>query len=333
METYFILPIMLTKGVFLLLAGCFGIAVAWAGSSSEDRSHEPIQPLHAIVVDANKAALGDRLFHEPRLSGDNSISCAHCHMLEEGGADALPASFGVDGAEGELNSPTVFNAALNIAQFWDGRAKTLEDQIDGPLHNKPEMDSNWPDVVKKISADQSYVSAFEKIYDGEISERTIKHAIAEFERTLITVDSRFDQYLLGDDNAITDEEKEGYKLFKGFGCVACHQGENVGGNLFQSLGIMEDYFATYEKIDQHDYGRFNVTGDPLDKHVFKVPSLRLVTLTAPYFHDGKFDKLEDAVRTMGRFQLGIVISDDEIASIIAFLHSLSGQHPKLGKVE
>jgi len=329
MATYFILPAMLMRGVFLLLAGCFGIAVAWAGSASEDRSHEPIQPLRAIVVDADKAALGDRLFHEPRLSGDNSISCAHCHILEEGGADPFAASFGVDGAVGEMNSPTVFNAALNIAQFWDGRAKTLEDQIDGPLHNKVEMDSNWPDVVKKISADQSYVSSFKQLYDGEISEQTIKHAIAEFERTLITLDSRFDQYLRGDDNAINDKEKKGYQLFKGFGCVACHQGENVGGNLFQSLGIMEDYFATYDHIDQHDYGRFNVTGNPLDKHVFKVPSLRLVTLTAPYFHDGKFDKLEDAIRTMAKFQVGIIISDAEIAYIVAFLQTLPGKHAKL----
>jgi len=154
-----------------------------------------------------------------------------------------------------------------------------------------------------------------------MNEQTIKHAIAEFERTLITVDSRFDQYLLGNDNAITDAEKKGYALFKGFGCVACHQGENVGGNFFQTLGIMENYFANYKHIKTRDMGRFNVTGKESDKHKFKVPSLRLVTLTAPYFHDGKFNKLEDAIRTMGKYQLGIKISDADIASIIAFLHT------------
>lgn len=308
-----------------MFLAAFAMTVAWAG----ERLHEPIRPLYAVAVDADKAALGERLFNEARLSGDNSISCAHCHILDEGGADSLPHSFGVGGQEGEMNSPTVFNAALNLAQFWDGRAKTLEDQIDGPLHNKAEMASNWPEVIGKLSADSTYRQFFDQLYNGEMSEQTIKHAIAEFERTLITVNSRFDQYLLGDDKAINAEEKKGYALFKGFGCVACHQGENVGGNLFQSLGIMEDYFATYKKIDKHDLGRFNVTGNAIDKHKFKVPSLRLVTMTAPYFHDGKVATLEDAIRTMGKFQLGIKISDADIVSIIAFLRTLPGQHNKL----
>jgi len=322
---------MLLRPLLLLFIGTLTFGYAWAESSPDKLSQEPVRPLKALVVNAEKVALGDMLFHETRLSVDNSISCAHCHVLAEGGADGLPVSVGVNGVKGGMNSPTVFNAALNIAQFWDGRAKTLEDQIDGPLHATAEMASNWPDVIKKLTADQVYNSAFQKLYNGEISEQTIKHAIAEFERSLITVDSRFDQYLRGDESAINDEEKKGYALFKEFGCVACHQGENVGGNLFQTLGIMDDYFATYKEIKKHDYGRFNVTGDIMDKHKFKVPSLRLVTLTAPYFHDAKITKLEDAVRTMGKYQLGMIISDADIASIIAFLETLPGKHPRLEK--
>lgn len=322
--------IRLCLSLFLTL---FSISVVWAASSSYERSQEPIQPLKAIVIDVEKAALGGLLFHEVRLSKDNSISCAHCHVLAEGGTDGLPVSFGVDGAKGGMNSPTVYNAALNIAQFWDGRAKTLEDQIDGPLHAGAEMASNWPEVINKLSADETYTTAFQTLYDSEPTEQNIKHAIAEFERSLITVNSRFDQYLEGDDYAINGEEKKGYALFKDFGCIACHQGENVGGNLFQTLGIMDDYFASYQEIQQHDYGRFNVTGDVLDKYKFKVPSLRLVTLTGPYFHDAKIQNLEDAIRTMGKFQLGITISDADIASIIAFLHTLVGTHPRLDRVK
>jgi len=293
------------------------------------RNHEPIRPLQAIAVDAEKVALGDRLFHETKLSGDNSISCAHGHILDQCGADGLAHSFGVGGVVGEMNSPTVFNAALNLAQFWDGRAQTLEDQMDGPLHAKAEMASNWPDVVIKLQAEASYKAVFKQLYHDGINEENIKNAIAEFERSLITVDSRFDQYLRGDDNAINDKEKKGYALFKGMGCVACHQGENVGGNLFQTLGIMEDYFATYDHIKTRDLGRFNVTGKIEDKFKFKVPSLRLVTLTAPYFHDGSKAKLEDVVRTMARYQLGIKITDADIASVIAFLGTLVGKHPRL----
>ena len=316
-----------------LFLAVLSLSVAWADPLSYERAQEPIRPLKAILVDVEKAALGESLFHEVRLSKDNSISCAHCHILAEGGADGLPLSFGVDGAKGGVNSPTVYNAALNIAQFWDGRARTLEEQIDGPLHASVEMASNWPEVINKLSADAAYVTAFQTLYNSEMTEQNIKHAIAEFERTLITVDSRFDQYLMGDDHAINEEEKKGYVLFKDFGCVACHQGENVGGNLFQTLGVMDDYFANYQEIKQHDYGRFNVTGDVLDKYKFKVPSLRLVTLTAPYFHDAKINSLEDAVRTMGEFQLGITISDADISSIIAFLHTLVGKHARLDSGE
>ncbi|MDX8395323.1 MAG: cytochrome-c peroxidase [Mariprofundaceae bacterium] len=289
---------------------------------------EPLQPLlRDVHVNTAKVALGDKLFHENKLSGDNSISCAHCHNLDSGGADGLPLSFGVSGREGDINSPTVFNSSLSIAQFWDGRAATLEDQIEGPLHALVEMDSNWPDVIKKLSHDPTYTKVFSKLYQDGITATNIKDAIAEFERSLITSNSRFDRWLLGEEKAITEDEKKGYQRFKSYGCVACHQGANVGGNMFQLFGVMDDYFAN-RKAPMHkvDFGRFNVTKNEFDKHVFKVPSLRMVVLTAPYFHDGSVEDLHKAVKVMARYQLGREISDEDIDLIEKFLHTLVGEY-------
>ena len=292
-----------------------------------DLSHEPLQPLYSLKVNHAKAALGKRLFFEARLSHDNSISCAHCHDLEQlGGADGLKHSFGVEGREGQVNSPTVFNAAVNFAQFWDGRAATLEAQMDGPLNNHAEMASSWPEVVGKLQGDPSYRKQFSQIYTDGITARNIKNAIAEFERTLITTDSRFDRYLLGDANAITPLEKHGYQLFKSYGCVACHQGKNVGGNLFQKLGVMRDYFAEHPPENSAANGRFNVTGKKRDLHYFKVPSLRLAVLTAPYFHNGSKKNLVETIRTMAKYQLGRTIPDTDLYAIISFLYTLPGRY-------
>jgi len=295
---------------------------------------EPLQPLPATLdVDADKAALGEKLFFDPRLSADNSIACVHCHNLDTlGGADGLKHSFGVEGREGSINAPTVFNAALNLAQFWDGRAKTLADQVNGPVTGHVEMDARWPDVVKKLNMDAPYRKAFAHIYSDGITPANIRTAIAEFERTLLTPNSRFDHYLLGDDDAITAEEKHGYQLFKNYGCVACHQGRNVGGNLFQVLGVMRDYFKDHPPEIGHEaenkvaLGRFNVTGDLADKHRFKVPSLRLAVLTSPYFHHGRYQTLAETIRVMAKYQLGRHIPDADIRSIIHFLYTLPGEY-------
>lgn len=321
---------MKTGNHILLLA-----SLLWAGSAQAlDLAVEPVQPLPAsIQVDQDKAALGKRLFFDPRLSTDNSISCAHCHDLNnKGGADGLNHSFGVEGREGSINSPTVFNAALNPAQFWDGRAETLEDQVEGPVTGHVEMASNWPDVVKKLRADATYRKAFARLYATGVTPVNIKHSIAEFERTLLTPNSRFDRYLQGDEEAITPAEKHGYTLFKAYGCVACHQGRNVGGNLFQTLGVMHDYFSDHPPAKGNAaetkaaLGRFNVTGDPTDKHRFKVPSLRLSVLTAPYFHHGRYTSLAETIRTMAKYQLGRHIPDEDIRSIIRFLYTLPGEY-------
>ena len=288
---------------------------------------EPLQPLQSLQTDAAKAALGKRLFFEVRLSHDDSISCAHCHHLEEmGGSNGLKHAFGVEGREGKVNSPTVFNAALNFAQFWDGRAATLEAQMDGPLTSPMEMASSWPEVVEKLHADLSYRKQFSGLYHDGITEYNIKNAIAEFERTLITTGSRFDRYLMGDEHAITAVEKHGYQLFKSYGCVACHQGKNVGGNLFQKLGVMRDYFAEHPAENDAANGRFNVTGKKADLHYFRVPSLRLAVLTAPYFHNGSKKNLVETIRTMAKYQLGRTIPDADLRDIIHFLYTLPGDY-------
>ncbi len=292
----------------------------YAGTLSES---EPIQPLPQMNLDVAKVELGRRLFHDKRLSGDNSISCASCHGLDTGGVDGLRVSKGVGGAEGGINAPTVFNSGLNFSQFWDGRAPTLEAQVDGPVHASLEMDSNWPDIIAKLQEDQTYQSAFRKLYPEGMQSQTIKDAIATFERSLLTP-SRFDQYLRGDENAISEEAKKGYEHFKSYGCIACHQGVNVGGNMYQYFGVMGNYFEDRGNITAADLGRYNVTGKEQDRFKFKVPSLRNIALTSPYFHDGSVQTLENAVKVMVKYQLGRSMPEQDLKSIIRFLNSLTG---------
>ncbi|MCX8017761.1 MAG: c-type cytochrome, partial [Rhodocyclaceae bacterium] len=260
----------------------------------------------------------------PRLSRDNSLACSGCHDLERGGVDHRPVSIGVGGAVGGINAPTVFNSAYNFVQFWDGRAATLEEQAAGPVHNPLEMDSNWPEVIAKLSADASYREAFAALYRDGITPANIVDAIATFERTLVTPDARFDRYLRGEQNVLTPLELEGWRRFRDLGCTSCHQGMLLGGNMFQKFGVLRDYFGN-RPTTSADLGRYNVTGREEDRHVFKVPSLRNVALTAPYFHDASAADLAQAVATMGRHQLGRELSPRDIEAIVAFLHTLTGQ--------
>jgi len=291
-------------------------------------SDSPIHPISGLQnLSKDKVSLGEMLFHEPRLSSNNSISCAHCHNLAAGGGDSRPGSIGVNGGQGDVNSPTVFNAVLNFSQFWDGRVETLEEQVEGPIHNPVEMGSNWSEIVGKLSADNQYRTLFNQIYSDGITDKNIVDAITEFEQSLVTVNSPFDRYLLGENDAISDNAKLGYEKFKEYGCVACHQGSNVGGNLYQQFGVMGDYFADRGwEIRKSDLGRYNVTGLDDDKYVFKVPSLRLAVLTAPYFHDGSVATLKDAVRIMIKYQLGRTVKEEDEEQIIEFLHSLVGNY-------
>ncbi len=289
----------------------------------------PIAPLPPLEnIDPEKAQLGETLFHDPRLSADDTVSCATCHDLSSGGADGLAKAIGIGGAEGPINTPTVYNSAYNFSQFWNGRAETLEEQAAGPVHNPVEMGANWDMVIPKLYADEDIRKTFEKLYPDGITADNIVHAIATFERTLVTVNSPFDQYLRGDKDAITAEAEQGYQLFQSYGCAACHQGVNVGGNMYQTMGAMGDYFGDRGNVDDSDMGRYTVTGREKDRHVFKVPSLRMVVHTAPYFHDGSAETLQDAIRNMAKYQLGREIADADVQKIIAFLASLAGEYER-----
>jgi cytochrome c peroxidase len=286
---------------------------------------EPIKPLpFATQQDPVRVALGRRLFHDPRLSANDRVACVTCHTPEHGGADGRGRSVGFSGKATTITAPTVFNAALNFKQFWNGRADTLEQQIDMVIQNPIEMGSTWAEVVVKVSQDESYRRSFAASYREGITPTSIQDAIATYERTLTTPNSRFDRYLRGDDNAISAEEKTGYLKFKQYGCIACHQGVNVGGNMFQKFGVMGDYFAARGNPTDADLGRYLVTKEEDDRHVFKVPSLRNVALTAPYFHDGSAKTLEAAVDIMFRYQLGRTASAEDKAAIVQFLNTLTG---------
>lgn len=294
---------------------------AWAG--------EPISPIPLDVdnkLNPKIVALGEILFNDKRLSKDNTISCASCHDLLTGGVDGAQVSIGINGARGPINAPTVFNSGYNFRQFWDGRAKSLEEQAAGPVHNPLEMGSNWTEVLPKLGNDGALVARFKEIYADGVQPHNIQDAIATFERSLTTPNSRFDKYLRGDKAALSDDELKGYQLFKSYGCVSCHQGTNIGGNMFQVFGAMNNYFADRGGITTADLGRYNVTKAAADKHVFKVPSLRNVALTSPYFHNGSVNTLPEAVDVMFRYQLGRTAPQADKELISSFLHTLTGEY-------
>jgi len=284
-------------------------------------ANEPITPLPtSMPLDAKKVKLGHALFFDTQLSKDSTISCASCHILTQGGDDNLQVSFGIKGQTGTRNAPTVYNAVFNFRQFWDGRVKTLQEQVSGPIENPVEMDYNFKELVARLNK-TPYKKKFAAIYKEGITKKSITDAIAEYEKSLITPNAAFDRYLRGDKTALTKEEKEGYALFKLKGCIACHSGMNVGGNMYNKFGIFDD-------AKSKDVGRYDVTHRERDKYYFKVPSLRNVARTAPYFHDGRTYSLKDAVLLMAEYQLGRKISDAEINKIVAFLKTLNGQLPK-----
>ncbi len=274
----------------------------------------------------DKVKLGKALFFDTRLSGNNTISCASCHSLAKGGTDNLKYSQGINGQLGGINAPTVFNSAFNFAQFWDGRARDLNEQANGPINNPIEMGSNWKQVLSKLIKDQNYLAQFGKLYKTGMNPDSITDAIATYEKSLLTPDSRFDRYLNGDTNALDKDEVAGYKLFINEGCVSCHNGVNLGSNSYQKMGVAENYFEFRGSITKADYGRYNVTKQESDKYFFKVPTLRNIALTYPYFHDGSINDLNQAVKYMARFQLGKTMSDKDSKLIVRFLDSLTGNY-------
>lgn len=292
-------------------------------------ANEIITPLPKEVHDyeLNKALLGKALFEDKRLSQDNTISCSSCHNTKEGGDDNRKLPIGINNAIGLVNTPTVLNSRFNFVQFWDGRSATLKEQASGPIHNPIEMNSNFKEIIIKLSNDSFYVSKFKEIYNSSIKEEHIINAIVEYEKALITPNSKFDKYLNDDKNILTYEEKKGFELFKEFGCISCHNGVNIGGNLFQKVGIMEQYFPE----EKQHFGRYNITQNPEDKFYFKVPSLRNVELTAPYLHDGSANDLKSVIDVMLKYQIGTIYNEQDIKYIEKFLLTLTGENPKIDR--
>ena len=294
-----------------------------------ERANEPVRPVDKMLeYDQAKAELGFALFHDTRLSVDNTVSCATCHQLENAGVDNLQYSYGVDDQMGGVNAPTVYNAVYNFVQFWDGRAQTLADQAAGPPLNPVEMASeSFDQIIAKLNADRKFVKAFTSVYPDGPTAANLTDAIEHFERTLVTPDSAFDKWLRGDDSALTAEELEGYELFKKYDCATCHAGPNLGGLTYELMGLRRHYFAERGlELTHEDNGRFKETGQERDRHRFKVPGLRNVEHTWPYYHDGTRETLEEAVRDMGLYQSGVELSDAQIASIVSFLKTLTGEY-------
>lgn len=305
----------------VLLAAGISLAAPVLATGKEPIS--PIQP--ARVGNPAMVALGKKLFFDPRLSRSGFISCNACHNLSMGGTDNLKTSIGHNWHEGPINAPTVLNARLNIAQFWDGRAADLKAQAGGPIANPGEMAFSHALAVDVLQSIPAYVAAFKQAFGNDkLGVDEITQAIAAFEETLVTPNSRFDKWLKGDRKALTRSEREGYQLFKSAGCVACHNGAAVGGSSFQKMGLVEPYVTTNAA-----QGRAGVTGKDADRFTFKVPTLRNVELTYPYFHDGAAATLSEAVDTMARIQLGRQFSAEDNAKVVAFLKTLTGDQPRI----
>jgi cytochrome c peroxidase len=299
------------------------------GAQAEDAAAYPgpIQPLPLHVdLDVRKVELGRRLFADKRLSGDGTLACASCHPLERYGVDNLRVSVGIGGQSSALNAPTVFNSGFNFRQFWDGRAENLEAQAGEPITNPVEMGATWPGVLSRLTVDSELTALSKGAYGAPIDERVVRSALATYERSLVTPDAPFDRYLRGDPGALGTDAEAGWRLFRELGCSSCHQGINIGANMYSSIGVMDDYFGG-RALQPSDLGLFNRTGREKDRSRFKVPSLRNVEMTAPYFHDGRVAALEEAVDVMARTQLGLRLRESDRRQLVAFLKSLTGRPP------
>ena len=295
----------------------------------ENRNAEPVRPVDTYIeYDPAKAELGFDLFHDTRLSVDNTVSCASCHDLATAGVDNHQYSHGVNDLMGGVNAPTVFNAVYNFVQFWDGRAATLAAQAAGPPLNPVEMaSSSFDEIIAKLQADKAFAKKFNAVYPDGMTEANLTDAIEHFERTLITPGSRFDKWLMGDDSALTADELEGYELFKKYDCATCHAGKNLGGLSYELMGLRRHYFAERGlELTEEDNGRYKETKNERDRHRFKVPGLRNVEHTWPYYHDGTRHTLEEAVLDMGKYQSGVDLTQAEVDKITAYLKTLTGEY-------
>ncbi|MEZ9870701.1 cytochrome-c peroxidase [Vibrio sp. 10N.261.51.C6] len=289
-------------------------------------SSQPISPIpNSPEINHELAKIGWVLFKDPNLSSNRSVSCESCHSLQTNGAEVIPVSIGVNGA-GMRNSLTVFNAVFNYRFFWDGRVNNLGDQIDGPVHNVDEMDSNWQHITDYVSQSKAYIDLFQE-QSTPIDEASIKAALIEFMQGLTTPNAPFDLYLQGDSAALSETAKRGWETFQEEGCIRCHQGTNIGGGMVMRFGYFGLSKTGAERSE--DQGRFMFTAKPQDKDLFRVASLRNVAITAPYFHDGQTATLEEAIKIMGESQLGKTFEKQTINDIKVFLESLTGNRPQM----
>lgn len=308
--------------------GWLGLALAAALAllvASPTKAAEPITPIpRQIDYDPAKAALGKRLFHDPLLSLDQTISCASCHDLSKGGDDPRPLSIGIQGREGVISSPTVFNAVFNFRQFWNGRALDLKEQAAGPLQDHREMGMTPDEVERRLNRNSDYPRQFREVYGEErIRFEQVLETLAEFQRALITPNSPFDLHLRGE-ALLQPQELEGYLTFKELGCITCHNGVNIGGNSLQKIGVINPV-----ELREGVPDRAAVTANPADRHLFKVPTLRNIALTAPYFHDGSVATLSEALSHMAHHNLGVALQRGQTYALTAFLLTLTGEKPTI----
>lgn len=328
---------MIRNAVAFLSICCLLTSPAAAQDDLPARAQQQFKPiptdppaLPGNAATTAKVELGKMLYFDPRLSASHAISCSSCHNIGLGGADAEPTSIGHRWQHGGRNAPTVLNAVFNKVQFWDGRAKDLEQQAGGPMVNPVEMASPEAHVAEQLRGIPGYGDLFAKAFANEAGPITLANAqkaIAVFEATLITPNAPFDRFLKGEVNALSSTQKAGLAAFMDKGCSSCHNGINIGGGMYAPFGVVEKPGA--ELLPANDKGRLMVTRTPSDEYVFKVPTLRNIALTAPYFHTGQAWDLRQAVAVMGTSQLGVQLTDDDIDKITTFLASLTGEQPKV----
>jgi cytochrome c peroxidase len=322
--------------IALLLFAIASVAstVAYRGATATDRltAHadttiSPFAPVRQPVgLDRGKVALGQRLFLDPIISGKNALTCDSCHDLNKGGTVGSRRTIGYQGKMHRFNAPTIFNVGNNYRLGWRGDFTSLEEQNEKVLLDENLMAVDWPTLLARLRSSEAYGGLFKSVYGRRADRDSVLDALATFQRSLVTTDAPFDRYLTGNQQAISEEAARGFELFRTYGCSSCHQGSNIGGNMFQKFGIFAEPLAKGENVSDGDLGRWTITGVDRDIGVFRVPSLRNVQVTAPYFHDGRTDTLAEAVEIMARSQLGREVSPVDLRAIVAFLETLTGEY-------
>lgn len=278
-----------------------------------------------IELDASSVALGEKLFRDKNFSKNQSQACITCHEIDLEQQSHRKTYQGFNKVVGMLNTPTVYNARYNFKQFWNGRVKTLEEAIDDHVSDNSIFNNDWESIISRLKKIPDYVKAFNNSFNNGITQSNIETSLKNYMYSLITPNAPFDLYLQGNEKAISKSALKGYEIFKEYGCISCHQGINIGGNLYQKMGIYKNYFENKEFISQADLGLYNVTGNNNDKFVFKVPSLRNVARTSPYLHDGSAEDLKAAIKIMAEYQVGRPMDDEDIGYVIEFLNTLNGE--------